>query len=76
MTRNFETLFFALYDKVMNLARDMNGEVYVGAQKCDDADRVTCAKLYQKNQDLQRVFELLEEFVEENELEDVLEWQQ
>lgn len=73
MTRDFETLFFALYGKVMSLACDMNGEVYIGAQKCDDADRVTCAKLYQKNQDLQRVFELLEEFVEENKLEDMLE---
>ena len=33
MEKDFKTLFFALYGKVTNLARDMNGEVYVGAQK-------------------------------------------
>ena len=72
MEKDFDTLFISLYSKVIKLAHDMNTEVYIDSQKCDDADRITCAKLYQKNKDLQRIFELLEDFVEENELEDVL----
>ena len=72
MEKDFDTLFISLYSKVIKLAHDMNSEVYVDAQRCDDADRITSAKLYQKKKDLQRIFELLEDFVEENELEDVL----